>query len=133
MFKNAKFIYSYAKCEKSYSLEKFVITRCLILLIGVFYFLHSYVNLSIDVQTVIIHFINCHFYLFYCVLCKLLWYVSVSTHDCNVINLSDQFLLFFKYYNKNLPHKHSHKLFFIKLIYILKRLQIKAKSTMICS
>ena len=67
-----------------------------------------------NVETVIIHSINCPFQLLYCGICKSLNYVSVLTHDCNVLKFQRSILSFFKYYHENLPFNHSHKDVFLR-------------------
>ena len=62
-----------------------------------------------NVETVIIHYINCPFHLLYCAICKSLYNVSVLTHDCNVIKSQRSILSLFKYYHNNSPPNHSHK------------------------
>ena len=62
-----------------------------------------------NVESVIIHSINCPFHLFYCALCKSLYKVSVLTHDCNVIKSQRLIPSYFKYYHENSPPNHSHK------------------------
>ena len=52
-----------------------------------------------NVETVLIHFINCPFKLLYCAFCKLLYNVSVLTHDCNVIKSQRSIPSYFKYYH----------------------------------
>ena len=61
-----------------------------------------------NVETVIIHSINCPFSLLYCALCKSLYNVSVLTHDCNVIKSQRSIPSYFKYYNENPAPNHSH-------------------------
>ena len=108
MFKKAKFICSYAGCGKSYPLEKIHHHE-------MFECLHrsilcpaqgcKFIN---NVETVILHSINCPFHLLYCALCKSLCNVSVLTHDCNVIK-SQRSIPFIKYYHENPPANHFHK------------------------
>ena len=62
-----------------------------------------------NVETVIIHSINCRFHLLYCAVCKSLYNVSVLTHDCNVIKSQRLIPSYFKYYHGNLQPNHSHK------------------------
>ena len=63
----------------------------------------------IKLKTVIIHSINCPFYLLYCSFCKSLYNVSVQTHDCNVIKSQRYSPSSFKYYHEYPPPNHSHK------------------------
>ena len=81
MFTRAKFIFSYAGCGVSYPLEKIhhhEMFECPHRSIICFAQGCRFIN---NVETVIIHSINCHFHLLYCALCKLLYNVSVRTHD----------------------------------------------------
>ena len=88
MFKSVKFICSYAGCGVSYSLETihhhemFECPQRSILCPAKGC---RFIN---NVETVIIHSINCPFHLLYCALCKYLYNVTVLTHDCNVKHLS---------------------------------------------
>ena len=108
MFKSVKFICSYAGCGRSYPLETIQhhemfecphrsilcpAQGCL------------FIN---NVETVIIHSINCPVHLLYCALCKSLYNVSVLTHDCNVIKFQRSIPSYFKYYHENPPPNHSH-------------------------
>ena len=85
MFKTTRFIFFYAECEKSHLLNK-------IYHYEIFEYLHRNIlrsatcNVINNVHTVIFYFINCRFYLIYFTLCESLCNVSVSTHNCNVIN-----------------------------------------------
>ena len=109
MFKKAKFICSYAGCRVSYPLE--IIHH---------HEMFECPNRSIlcpaqgcrfinNVETVIIHSINCPIHLLYCALCQSLYNVSVLIHDCNVIKSHRSIPLYFKYYHENSPPNHSHK------------------------
>ena len=112
MFKRAKFICSYAGCGVSQPLEKIYHHE-------MFEFPHRsilcpaqgcrFIN---NVETVIIHSINCPVLLLYCAVCKSLYNVSVLTHDCNLIKSQRSIPSFFKYYHENPPPNHSHKYVF---------------------
>ena len=114
MFKRAKFICSYAGCGVSYPLEKIHHHE-------MFECPHRsilcpaqgcrFIN---NVETVIIHSINCPIHLLYCALCKSLYNVSVLTHDCNVIKSQRSICSYFKYYHKNSIPNHSHKDVFLR-------------------
>ena len=67
-----------------------------------------------NVETVIIHSINCFLHLLYCALCKSLYNVSVLIHDCNVIKSQLSTPSYFKYYHENLPPNHLHKDIFLR-------------------
>ena len=85
MFKQAKFICSYAEYGKSYILEKihhWEMFECLYRSILCPAQGCKFIN---NVETVIFQFINCQFHLLYFALCKSLRNVSVLTNDCNVI------------------------------------------------
>ena len=109
MFKRAKLICPYAGCGVSFPLDKihhhemFECPNRSILCPAQSY---RFIN---NVEIVIIHSINCSFYLLYCALCKSLYNVSVLTHDCNVIKSQRSIPSYFKYYHENLPQNHSHK------------------------
>ena len=132
MFKRAKFICYYAGCGLSYPMEKIYYHE-------MFECPHRsilcpaqgcrFIN---NVETVIIHTINCPFHLLYCALCKSLYNVSVLTHDCNVIKSQRLIPLYFKYYHENSPPNLSHKDVFLDLIHTLKLLKIEGKLTIIC-
>ena len=62
-----------------------------------------------NVETVIIHSINCHIHLLYCAICKSLYNVSVRTHYCNVIKSQSTIPQVFKYYHYFLPPNNLHK------------------------
>ena len=132
-FPRVKFICSHAGCGESYPLKFFYHLE-------MFECPHrsilcpepgcQFIN---NVETVIIHSINCPIHLLYCAICKSFYNMSVLTHDCNVINLSVQFLRFV-----NIITTFHHpitriKMFFLELIYTLKLLMMERKSTMICS
>ena len=114
MFKQAKFICSYAKCGKSYLLKEIHHHE-------MFECLHrsilcpaqgcKFIN---NVKTVIFHSINCPFHLVYCALYKSLCNVSVLTHDSNVIKSQRSIPSFFKYYHENPPTNHFHKDVFLR-------------------
>ena len=133
MFKRVKFICSYTKCGKSYSLEKihhhemFECSHRSILCpaLGC-----QFIN---NVETVIIHSINCPFHLLYCAICKSLYNVSVLIHDCNVIKSQRSIP---SWINIITTFRHPImrlKMFFLELIHTLKLLKIEEKLTMICS
>ena len=109
MFKRVKFICSNTGCGNSYTLEKvyhhemFECPHCSILCPA------QGCQFSNNVETVIIHYINCPFHLFYCAICQSLYNVSVLTHDCNVIKSQRLIPCLFKYYHNNSPPNHSHK------------------------
>ena len=132
MFSRVKFICSHAGCGKSYPLEKihhhemFECSHRSILCPAQFC---QFIN---NVETVIIHSINCPFHLLYCAICKSLYNVSVLTHDCNVIKSQCEIPSIFKCYHDISPPNHSHKDVFLELIHTLKLLKIEQKSTMIC-
>ena len=67
-----------------------------------------------NVETVIIHYINCPIQLLYSAVCKLLYNVSVLIYDCNLIKSHRSIPLYFKYYHENSPHNHSHKDVFLR-------------------
>ena len=110
----AKFICSYAGCGVSYPLEKIHHHE-------MFEFTHRsilypaqgcrFIN---NVETVIIHSINCPVHLLYCGLCTSLYNVSVLTHDCNVIKSQRSIPSYFKYYHENSPSNNSHKDVFLR-------------------
>ena len=84
MFKQAKFICSYAGCGKSYPIEKIhhhEMFECPHRSILCFAQGCQFIN---NVETVIIHSINSPIHLMYYAICKSLYNVSVLTHDCNV-------------------------------------------------
>ena len=62
-----------------------------------------------NVETVIIHSINCVFHLLYSAICKSLYNESVVTHIFNVIKSQRSIPSFFNYYHNNSPNYHSHK------------------------
>ena len=114
IFKKAKFICSYAKCGVSLPLEKIhhhEMFKCP----------HRSILCSAqgcrffnNVETVIIHSINCPFHLLYCAKCKSLYNVSVLIHDCNVIKFQRSIPSYFKYYHENSPINHSDKDVFLR-------------------
>ena len=133
MFKKAKFIYSYAGGGKSNPLEKIHHHE-------MFECLHrsilcpaqgcKFIN---NVETVILHSINCPFHLLYCAFCKSLCNVSVLTHDCNVIK-SQRIIPCFS----NIITRIRQPITFIKIfssviIHTLRPLKTEEKLTMICS
>ena len=109
MFKMVKFICSYAGCGKTYPLEK----------------LHHYEIIEcphrsalcpsqgcqfiINVETVIIHSFNFLLHLLYYAICKLLYNMSVLTHDYNVIKSQSTIPSVVKYHYNKSPHYNSHK------------------------
>ena len=109
MFKSVKFICSNAWCGRSYPLEKinhhemFECSHRSILCPAQGC---RFIN---NVETILIHSINCSFHLVYCAFCKSLYNVSVLNHDCNVIKSQRSIPSYFKYYNENSPPNHSHK------------------------
>ena len=114
MFKKAKFICSYAGCGVSYPLEKIYhheMFECPNRIILCPAQGCRFIN---NVETVIIHSINCPFYLLYCALCKSLYNVSVLIHDCNVIKSQRSIPSYFKYYHENSIPNHSHKDVFLR-------------------
>ena len=102
MFKSVKFICSYAGCGRSYPLETIqhhemfeCPNRCILCPTQGCRFINN-------VETVLIHSINCPFHLLYCAFCKLLYNVSVLTHDCNVLKSQPSIPSYFKYYHEKL-------------------------------
>ena len=114
MFKKAKFICTYAGCGKSYPLktihhhEMFEYPHQRIL------FHAQGCNFINNVETVIIHSINCPFHLLYCKICKSLYNVSVLTNDWYILKSQRSIPSFFKYYHENPPANHSHKDIFLR-------------------
>ena len=109
MFKKAKFICSYAKCGMSLPLEKIQhheMFECPHRSILCPAQSCRFIN---NMETVIIHSINCPFHLLYCAICKLLYNVSVLIQYCNVIKSQPSISSYFKYYHENSPTNHSHK------------------------
>ena len=101
MFKRPKFICSYAWCGVSYPSEKIHHHE-------IFEYPHRNIlcpaqgcRLINNMETVIIHSINCPFYMLYCAICKSLYIVSVLTFDCNVIKSQRSIPSLFKYYHNN--------------------------------
>ena len=96
MFKRAKIICSYAGCGVFHPLENIhhheifecAYRRILCPAQGC-----RFIN---NVETVIIHPINCPFHLLYCVVCKTLYNVFILTHDCNVIKSQRLITSYFK-------------------------------------
>ena len=114
MFKSVKCICSYAGCRRSYPLETIhhhEMFKCFHRSILCPAQGCRFIN---NVKTVIIHSINCHFYMLYCAFCKSLYIVSVLTHDCNVIKSQRSVPSYFKYYQENSPHNHSHKHIYLR-------------------
>ena len=109
MFLRVKFICFYAECKESYLLEKIHHQE-------MFEYPHrsilspaqgcQFIN---NVETVIIHSINCPFHLLYCAICKSLCNVSVCTHDCKVIKSQCKIISVFKYDHNISPPNHSNK------------------------
>ena len=127
MFKRVKFICSYAGCERSYPLEKIhhhemfecphrsilcPAQGCL------------FIN---NVETVIIHSINCPFHLLYCAFCKSLYNVSVLTHVSNVIISQRSTPSYFKYYHENSPPTHSHIDIFLRTNSYIETFKVRGK------
>ena len=81
----------------------------------------------IILNTVIIHSINCPVYLLYCAFCKLLYNVSVLSHDCNVIKSLQLIPLYFKYYYENSPGNHSNNNIFLKAISYIETVEDRGK------
>ena len=106
--------------------KKSTITRCLTVLIGVFYVLHKAVDLSI-MWILIIHSINCPFHLLYCAICTSLYNVFVLIHDCNVIKFQGSICSYFKYYQKNSPTNHSHKDVFLRTYSYIETFEDRGK------
>ena len=127
MFKMAKFICSYTGCGVSFPLEKIhhhEMVECphrsiLCPAQGC-----RFIN---NVETVIIHFINCPFYLLYCEICKSLYNVSVLIHDCNVIKSQRSIPAYFKYYHENSPPNHLHKNVFLRTNSYIETFEDKGK------
>ena len=114
MFKKSKFICIYAKFGKSYPLETIHHPE-------MFECIHRRIlcpaqgcNFINNVDTVIIHLINCPFHLLCCAICKSLYNVSDLTHDCNIIKSQSSISSVFKYYHDNQPAYHSHKNIFLR-------------------
>ena len=80
-----------------------------------------------NVETVIIHSINCLFHLLYCELCKSLYNVSVLTHYCNVIKSQRSIPSYIKYYHENPPPNHSHKNVFLRTNSYIKNFEDRSK------
>ena len=85
IFPRVKFICSHARCGESYPLEKIHYHE-------MFECPHRSILCPAqgcqcinNVETVIIHTINCPFNLLYCAICKSLFNVSVIIHDCDII------------------------------------------------
>ena len=126
MFKRAKFICSYAGCGVSHSLEHIHHHE-------MFECAHRsilcpaqgcrFIN---NVETVIIHSINCPF-LLYCAVCKSLYNVSVLTDDCNVIKSQRSIPSYFKYYHENSPPNHSHNDVFLRTNSYIETFEDKGK------
>ena len=114
MFKSVKFILSYAGCGRFYPLETinhhemFECSHRSILCPAQGC---RFIN---NLETVIIHSINCPFHLLYCALYISLYNVSVLTHDCNVIKSQRSIPSYFKYYQENPPPNHWHKDVFLR-------------------
>ena len=133
MFKQAKFICTYAGCGKSYPLETIHHHE-------MFECFHRRIlcpaqgcNFINNVETVIIHSINCPFHLLYCAICKSLYNVSVLTHDCNIIKSQRSIPSF-----SNIITKIRHPIiriiiFFFEIIHTLRHLKIDVKLTVLCS
>ena len=67
-----------------------------------------------NVETVIIHSINCSAHLLYYAVCNSSYNVSVLTHDCNLIKSQRLIPSYFKYYHETSPPNHSHKDVFLR-------------------
>ena len=127
MSKQVKFICSYAGCGESYTLKKIhhnemfeCSHRSILCPAQGCHFINN-------VETVIIHSINCPFYLLYCAICKSLYKVSVLTHDCNVIKSQRTIPLVFKYYYINLKPNHSHQDVFLRANSYLETFEDRGK------
>ena len=86
-----------------------------------------------NVETVIIHSINCPFHLLYCAICKSLYTVSVLTHDCNVIKSQCTIPSVFKYYQNISPPNHLLKDAFLRTNSYIETLEDRAKINYVCS
>ena len=131
MFNKAKIICSYAGCGKSYLLEKIhhhEMFECLNRSILCPAQGCKFIN---NMETVILHSINCPFYLLYCAFCISLCNVSVLTNDCNVIKFQRS-----SFYS-NIIMRICQLITFIKMfssviIHTLRPLTTEEKLTMIC-
>ena len=131
MFKQAKFICSYEKCGTSYSLEIIHHHEMFECLYRSFLCPAEGFKFINNVETVILHSINCHFLLLYCALCKSLYNLSVLTHDCNVIKFLRS--IFCSNIIKRICQLiTSIKMFSYVIIHTLRILKIEEKLTMIC-
>ena len=63
-------------------------------------------NFINNVETVIIYSISCPYNLLYCAICKLVYNVSVFTHDCNII--ISQRLMFFQILSRKFARQIIH-------------------------
>ena len=133
MIPRVKFICSHAGCRESYPLETIhhhEMFECPYLSILCPAQGCQFIN---NVETVIIHSINCPFHLLLCAICKSFYNVSVLTHDCNVIKSQCKI---YSVLNIITTFHHTNtriKMFFLELIHTLKLLKIEQKSTIICS
>ena len=123
----AKFICTYAGCGKSYQLETiqhhemFECPHRIILCPAKGC---QFIN---NVESVIIHSINCPFHLLYCAICKSLYNVSVLTHDCNIIK-SQRLIPYFLNIITNICQPIIRiKIFFFEIIHTLIPLKIDVK------
>ena len=80
-----------------------------------------------NLETVIIHSINCPFYFVFCAICKSLYNVSILNHDCNVIKSQRTIPLIFKYYYNNSLPNHLLKDVFLKTNSFIETFEDKAK------
>ena len=131
MFNSVKFICSYAGCGRFYPLETIhhhEMFKCFHRSILCPAQSCRFIN---NVETVIIHSINCPFYLLYCTFCKSLYNVSVLTNDCYVIISQSSIPSYFKYYHENSPPNHSHKDVYLRTNSYIIPSKLDAKSTMI--
>ena len=127
MFKRAKFICSYAGCGVSHPLEKIhhhEMFECPYRSILCPAQGCRFIN---NVETVIIHSINCPFHLLYCAICKSLYNVSVLTHDCNVIKSQRSISSYFKFYHENSPPNNSHKDVFLRTNLYIETFEERSK------
>ena len=111
-----KFICSNAKCGESYPLKKLhhhELIECLHRYILCCAQGCQYIN---NVETVIIHSINCPFHQLHCAICKSLYNVLVLTNDFNVIKFQCAIHSVFEYYHNILRLNNLHKDVFLRTI-----------------
>ena len=109
MFPRVQFICYHTRCKESYPLEKIHHHEMFECPYRSILCLAQGCQLINNVETVIIHSINCFFHLLYCAICKSLYNVSVLTHYCNVIKFQCAIPSVFKYYHNISPPNHSHR------------------------